>query len=188
MSRKPAKCKMSTLNSSVCIQRPVFILSKESRLVWCCFPMALAEKRLLGMVTGENLEGLHIALGMIEQNSGCIRLLVENCGEYPIELCARKKIATFETIEDPSANVFTVRYEPKDKEKQKVAVSKSDWDVGLTLQLEKMDINLDKLIACCVLTDIRDLFAFNNLELTGTNVVQHVVDTGSTQPIKQQPY
>lgn len=43
-NRKPAKWKMSTVNSVVHVQRSISIPLKESYLVWCDLPMALAEK------------------------------------------------------------------------------------------------------------------------------------------------
>ena len=57
-----------------------------------------------------------------------------------------------------------------------LSLSESDVDPAQMAQLKKL------------LADNTDVFALNDAELGCTDLVQHVIETGSHPPIKQQPY
>ena len=137
-----------------------------------------------------------VSTSIVHPNSDeYFKVLIKNHGVCPVHLEAAHVVESLSSVtEVPSENLpglWDRQFEPVSDDKVDVTLCNLQPRVESLLQFVSVDWqSLDEADAVqlqSLIKDYADVFKMDHLELGRTELVQHVVDTGSHTPIKQPP-
>ena len=112
-----------------------------------------------------------------------------NPSARPVKIFRKTRLGDFKSVDD-RIETFQLSEAPEEFSyslKTRAKHSKADYSEFPDLS-DSVLSEADKIKFGDLFQSYRDVFAFTDNQLGKTSLVQHVIDTGDTMPIKQRPY